>query len=147
MIIIIKKEWYPMKTLKYSRQREELYELLSSVNTHPTADWLYGELRKSIPSISLGTVYRNLTLLIEAGKVQKITVGTSTDHFDANTSNHYHFVCNCCGQVYDLDMDVIENLEQEAQDQSGHEVTDHSLLFYGTCNACKEKQKENRKED
>ena len=133
-----------MKTLKYSRQREELYDLLSSVKTHPTADWLYGELRKKMPNISLGTVYRNLALLIEAGKVQKITVGTSTDHFDANTSNHYHFVCNCCERVYDLDMEVMENLKQEAEKQSGHKVTGHSLLFYGTCNACKEK--ENRKD-
>ena len=126
------------KTLKYSRQREELYKILSSVKTHPTADWLYSELRKVIPNVSLGTVYRNLNLLQEAGLIQKIEVGTPTDHFDANADNHYHFVCKKCEKVQDVDMPLISELDEKAKSCVDGTIERHSLLFYGVCRECQE---------
>lgn len=131
------------KTLKYSRQREELYRILSSVKTHPTADWLYSELRKVIPNVSLGTVYRNLNLLNEAGMIQKIEVGTPTDHFDANADNHYHFVCTKCEKVQDLDMPILSELDEQAKTCIDGTICGHSLLFYGVCHEC-QKKKENK---
>ena len=80
-----------MKTLKYSRQRESIKASLMSRKDHPTADAVYASIREEFPNISLGTVYRNLNLLVELGEVQKLTFGDGKDHFDADTSLHYHF--------------------------------------------------------
>ena len=85
--------------LKYSRQREAIKENLMSRRDHPTADAVYLSIREEYPNISLGTVYRNLQLLTELGELQKIRVGDGLDHFDADTSTHYHFYCNKCGAV------------------------------------------------
>ena len=82
-----------MKTLKYSRQRESIKASLMSRKDHPTADAVYASIREEFPNISLGTVYRNLNLLVELGEAQKLAFGDGKDHFDADTSLHYHFVC------------------------------------------------------
>ena len=97
-----------MKTLKYSRQRESIKANLMSRHDHPTADALYASIREEFPNISLGTVYRNLNLLVETGEILKLTCGNGPDHYDGNAAPHYHFVCRECGQVYDMDLD--ENL-------------------------------------
>ena len=88
--------------LKYSRQREAIKEFMMSRKDHPTADSVYMHIRDEYPNISLGTVYRNLQLLTELGELQKIRVGDGLDHFDADTSLHYHFYCNSCGAVIDI---------------------------------------------
>ena len=79
-----------MKILKYSRQRESIKASLMNRKDHPTADAVYASIREEFPNISLGTVYRNLNLLVELGEVQKLTFGDGKDHFDADTSLHYH---------------------------------------------------------
>ena len=93
-----------MATLKYSRQRESIKEFLRTRTDHPTADVVYENMKLIYPNISLGTVYRNLTLLADIGEIQRLRVGDGVDHFDADTSLHYHFVCTKCGCVEDLDM-------------------------------------------
>ena len=80
--------------LKYSRQREAIKEFLMTRKDHPTADVVYMNVRQEFPNISLGTVYRNLTLLSDIGEIVRLRVGEGVDHFDANTNPHYHFVCN-----------------------------------------------------
>ncbi len=125
-----------MKTLKYSRQRESIKASLMARKDHPTADALYTSIRAEYPNISLGTVYRNLNLLVELGEVQKLTCGDGKDHFDADTSPHYHFVCKECSSVLDLPMKPIPEVEQEAADQLGAEVDGHAIYFYGTCQNC-----------
>lgn len=91
-----------MKTLKYSRQRESIKACLMNRCDHPTADAIYTTIREEFPNISLGTVYRNLNLLVELGEAQKLTCGDGKDHFDGDTSPHYHFVCRRCETVTDL---------------------------------------------
>ena len=90
-----------MKTLKYSRQRESIKASLMNRHDHPTADALYASIREEFPNISLGTVYRNLNLLVETGEIKKLTCGDGADHFDGDIRQHYHFVCTECNQVYD----------------------------------------------
>ena len=82
-----------MAARKYSRQRELIKEFLMTRKDHPTADIIYQSVRKENPNISLGTVYRNLTLLCGDGEINRLNVGDGTDHFDADISPHYHFVC------------------------------------------------------
>ena len=103
-----------MAAIKHSRQREMIKAFLKSRKDHPTADIVYMNVRQQNPNISLGTVYRNLTLLADMGEIRRLRVGDGVDHFDADTSPHYHFVCTECGAVIDLEMDSIEGITELA---------------------------------
>ena len=125
-----------MATLKYSRQRESIKEFLRTRTDHPTADVVYENMKLIYPNISLGTVYRNLTLLADIGEIQRLRVGDGVDHFDADTSLHYHFVCTKCGCVEDLDMDSIEEINEAASARFDGQIDGHVTYFYGTCGNC-----------
>ncbi len=127
------------RTLKYSRQREAIIENLRNRYDHPTAEQLYTDLREKYPKISLGTVYRNLSLLESLGDVIKISANGDSDHFDSCVRNHYHFACTECGGVTDVDMPVYEDLDTTVQQLTNCDVKTHSLIFYGTCKNCKKK--------
>lgn len=101
--------------LKYSRQREAIKRFLMTRTDHPTADTVYVNIKKEFPNISLGTVYRNLSLLASIGEISKISCGDSSDHFDPNTEPHYHFYCRHCGSVQDIHIPANPGLDQEAQ--------------------------------
>ncbi len=128
-----------MKVLKYSRQREAIKEFLLSRTDHPTADVVYENVRQEFPNISLGTVYRNLNLLVEIESVAKISLKDGVDRFDAKTNPHYHFVCNDCGCVSDLPIKLSIDLNDEIAQTIGASVTSHEINFYGLCKDCKAK--------
>ncbi len=125
-----------MKALKYSRQRESIKTALMNRCDHPTADTIYQEIREEFPNISLGTVYRNLNLLVELGEVQKLTCGDGKDHFDWNTEPHYHFVCDGCGAVQDIPMEPLLDADRCAQACINGKVRSHTIYFYGSCSNC-----------
>jgi len=125
--------------LKYSRQREEIMNFLLTRKDHPTADVVYLNVRQQYPNISLGTVYRNLTLLADMGEILRIRVGDGVDHFDADTSPHYHFICNDCGSVIDLEMENIDSIMETAGANFGGRISGHITYFYGTCEECLKK--------
>lgn len=125
------------KQLKYSRQREALINLLRSVTNHPSAEWLYAQLKKDFPNISLATVYRNLALLSETGDIMKIDVGSGCEHYDGNTQNHYHFYCNSCGNIYDVEMTYVSDIDRSAEKILNADIENHNLVFNGTCAKCK----------
>ena len=125
-----------MATLKYSRQRELIKDFLMTRKDHPTADIVYMNVRKQNPNISLGTVYRNLTLLADIGEISRLRVGDGVDHFDADTSPHYHFVCTKCGSVTDLEMDSIESILETAKANFDGYIAGHVTHFYGICGKC-----------
>jgi len=128
-----------MKTLKYSRQREAIMNYLAKTKEHPTADTIYMNIRETYPNISLGTVYRNLNLLVEQGEIIKFSCGDGCDRFDGNADPHYHFVCKRCSNVYDLDMkiDSLNHINLIANAGFDGEVLGHSTIFYGYCPICK----------
>lgn len=126
-----------MKTLKYSRQRESIKACLMARCDHPTADTIYSSIREEFPNISLGTVYRNLNLLVELGEIQKLNCGDGKDHFDADTSPHYHFVCKHCGAVVDIPMPPLSEVDREAEKCLGAAIDSHTIYFYGSCQDCK----------
>ncbi len=125
--------------LKYSRQREVIKDFLMSRKDHPTADVVYMNVREQYPNISLGTVYRNLTLLADIGEIQRLRVGDGVDHFDADVSPHYHFVCTECGSVIDLEMDSIDNIVDIAGMNFDGKIKGHVTYFYGICGNCSQK--------
>lgn len=122
--------------VKYSRQREVIKDFLCTRRDHPTADMVYMNVRQQYPNISLGTVYRNLTLLTERGEIRKISVGDGVDHFDADTSPHNHFICKRCGSVIDLEMESIEHISESARQNFDGHIEGHVTYFYGLCGDC-----------
>lgn len=122
--------------LKYSKQREMIKDFLMTRRDHPTADVVYTNVRRQNPNISLGTVYRNLSLLADLGEIQRLRLGDGTDHFDADTSPHYHFICTKCGQVIDLKMESIEGIRELAGADFEGTIDGHVTYFYGTCGDC-----------
>ena len=121
--------------MKYSRQRECIREFLADRCDHPTAETVYMNVKKDFPNISLGTVYRNLTLLADIGEISRIHVGDGVDHFDADTSPHYHFICSECGCVRDLDMPGID-LDEIASRNFDGQIECHTVYFHGRCRDC-----------
>jgi len=124
-----------------SRQRERLLELLRSTGEHPTADWLYSKLKGEFPNLSLGTVYRNLTVLAEQGLVKKIDFGSSFDRYEAKHAPHYHFVCESCGSISDLDLPVDESLNERVNAETQFHARRHRIEFYGLCEKCRKERK------
>lgn len=122
--------------LKYSRQREVIKDFLCTRKDHPTADVVYMNVRQQFPNISLGTVYRNLTLLSDIGEILRLRVGDGVDHFDADTSPHNHFVCTECGSVLDLNMKNIDYISETAGENFDGLVEGHVTYFYGKCGEC-----------
>ena len=131
-----------MATLKYSRQRASIREYLIHTNEHPTADTVYLHVRNEFPNISLGTVYRNLTLLTELGEIKKITDFDGPDRFDGNTALHYHFICRKCGAVLDLEMDSLAHINLLAEHNFDGTIEGHLTHFYGLCPECAKSKKE-----
>lgn len=122
--------------LKKSKQRDMIKTFLMSRKDHPTADVVYTNVRQENPNISLGTVYRNLTLLADIGEIQRLHLGDGVDHFDADISPHYHFVCSKCGSVIDLEMEAIDSIMDTAKAHFDGIIAGHVTYFYGTCRNC-----------
>ena len=121
---------------RQSKQRNRILELLRSTDNHPTADWIYEQLKKEFPKLSLGTVYRNLSTLIDQGLVKKIHFGSTFDRFEANTQPHYHLVCESCGKILDFDMAIYDDLNEQAMQLTTFKINYHKLEFFGTCKEC-----------
>lgn len=123
-------------TQKYSRQREAIRNFLMTRRDHPTADMVYSNLRNEFPNISLGTVYRNLTLLARLGEIARLRMGDGVDHFDPNTSPHHHFICNSCGGISDLDMDISPAVSDSVIRNFDGIIEGQVTYFYGLCPQC-----------
>jgi Fur family peroxide stress response transcriptional regulator len=93
-------------------------------------------VRQEYPNISLGTVYRNLNLLADLGDAIKITAPNGGVHFDGRIEPHYHFYCNKCGRVIDLDIEQLDCINEAAGKNFDGVIENHTMMFYGTCNDC-----------
>ncbi len=122
--------------MNYSRQRESIKSFLMSTKEHPTAEVVYQHVKEEFPKISLGTVYRNLTLLVELGEARRISTGDGTDHFDGDTSAHSHYYCKCCHRIIDLDLTPSIDQILAASSAGLGTVESANLLFTGVCKDC-----------
>ena len=125
------------KVRRYNPKREAILACLRSTDSHPAAEWVYAQLKPSIPDLSLATVYRNLAQFRQDGSVTVIGNVNGEERYDADTHPHSHFTCRSCGPVADLPMSRVEMPDTAALGR-----TDScSVTFYGCCNACLEKKK------
>lgn len=118
-----------------SKQRDIILEELKGVTSHPTADELYEMVRKRVPNISLGTVYRNLELMVAGGIIQKLDAG-GKKRFDANNASHPHIRCVKCGRIEDVHIDV-EIRDISNVDAHGFKVIGCNVEYLGICPECR----------
>lgn len=122
---------------KQSHQRDLILATVKNTETHPTAASVYDAVRKTEPTVSLATVYRNLALLRDEGQLISFKTEDGVEHFDGRTEPHQHFRCLTCGKIYDAfltpDLQIAKQMEQSL----GCRVDGYTLLFYGQCKHCK----------
>jgi Fe2+ or Zn2+ uptake regulation protein len=104
-------------------------DAVNEMHRHVTADQIYTFVKEKYPSIGRGTVYRNLGILVKEGKVRKVEVPDGSDRFDFTLENHYHVECVKCGEIFDVDMDVISELEKRIRDTHGMKYISHDIFL------------------
>jgi Fur family peroxide stress response transcriptional regulator len=123
------------KQPRTTKQLQVVWSAIKHDKSHPTADDIYDKVRKQLPNISLGTVYRNLQKLVSDEKLQVLVLGRS-QHFDPLVERHQHFICEVCDSVFDVRIDTQDELKPVKLPHEGFKVTSHHLAFYGTCKNC-----------
>ena len=123
---------------KHSKKRDAILETIRQTNVHPSAEWVYSQLKPKIPDLSLATVYRNMAAFLEDGTIATLGKVAGQERYDGNTEPHVHFICDRCGSVLDLDLPM--NLETAAavDREYGVRVSRQELMFRGLCSGCKE---------
>ena len=122
--------------LRMTRQRRIILEELCKVDTHPSADEVYAMVRRRLPRISLGTVYRNLEILAESGDIQKLEPGCTLKRFDGKTEDHYHLRCIRCDRVVDAPGDFDVTIRHDPNNGTDFTIIGHTLEFIGVCPDC-----------
>ena len=122
-----------------SKQRDRILDLLQSDRIHASAQWMYTQLRPEFPHLSLGNVYRNLNILVDQGKVNRLSLGNSSDVYEAVRSPHMHFICDRCSTVFDVDIpEPLQNhVEEYIAEHEGHLVFSRSFELHGVCRNCR----------
>ena len=124
--------------MRYSKQRELVLQKVEQLCDHPTAEEIFDLAAKECPGLSLGTVYRNLNSLVEAGRVRRVSIPGKADRFANPLCWHSHLYCNCCGGGGDADVDEKQGMKR-VRNQKGV-VQDCAVVLFGLCEACAGKQ-------
>lgn len=123
--------------VKHFRKRDAILACLRQTDQHPSAETVHTMLKPEIPDLSLGTVYRNLTLFKQQGLIQSLGAVKGVERFDGNVEPHVHFICGRCGRIQDLPQIRIPlELSESAAKEAGAAVSSCCLTFMGTCNTC-----------
>lgn len=119
-------------------QKMLIHQAVSTLGSHPSPEEVWAFITKQCPSVSKGTVYRNLNHLAESGLLLKVETPDGADRFDHNCHMHYHIQCEKCKRVFDVDMEYQEDIHEKIGDKKGFEFLSHSIIFKGLCPECAE---------
>lgn len=123
--------------MRYSRQRECILRAVMESCEHPTANMVYESLRADLPRLSLGTVYRNLNQLADAGRLRKIPLPDGSCRFDGTTDAHSHIVCQSCGRVADVMLPTLNQLEKAIEQETHYTLSSYDVVMHGCCADCR----------
>jgi Fe2+ or Zn2+ uptake regulation protein len=133
---MIKRTQFVSRKLRSSNRRKVVHQIVESAHDHPTAQVVFERARQRIPSISLGTVYRNLQLLVEEGLLLERKVDDRPARYEANRYRHYHICCLQCGALEDLSVPYQTVLDRRVQKMVRYKLQEHRMEFYGICPQC-----------
>ena len=122
-----------------TKQRQIILDELRKVRTHPSADTLFKMVRRRIPDISYGTIYRNLNLLKDENRVLELSFGKHSCRYDGTVKEHFHLFCLECENVFDVEETGLGRLDKKIADKMNFRVEYHRLEFFGYCDSCKTK--------
>lgn len=126
--------------MKYSKQRDLILTYVQNSKSHPTAEMVYSDIKKEIPNISLGTVYRNLNQLCEHNLLRKIVVPNKVDRFDNVYHHHGHLYCNECGRIEDINQELLEKACKLVEQTSNYQIISNDMVFVGICYECQKRK-------
>ncbi len=124
--------------LRNTHQRQIIFDTVTESFDHPTADLIYKRVQLKEPTISIGTVYRNLNLLSELGDILHLSMPFGPDRYDFNTSEHCHFICRKCGSVRDVDPEESRIPKKDQIVIPGYTIDECHMVLSGFCPLCKE---------
>jgi Fe2+ or Zn2+ uptake regulation protein len=124
-------------SIRMTPQRRVILEELRLLPGHPTAREVFDQVRRRLPRISLGTVYRNLDAFARHGMIRTLELGCAGRRYDDDLDEHYHLCCIRCGRIVDAPMERLNGLEEALGEAAGFEVVGHRLEFEGICPECK----------
>ncbi len=123
--------------MRNTAQRDLVLRVVEESCDHPSAETIYTRCRERMPEISLGTVYRNLKVLVELGKIREVSILNAGDRYDKTIGLHAHFRCKSCGVVLDVPAKDLDRLESAVQSMTGYQIDGTEVLFVGLCDRCK----------
>ena len=124
---------------KYSKQKEAIRTYLTGRTDHPCAEQIYTAVKEMSPTVSLGTVYRNLGILVEDGELARISCGDGSEHYDPRTDMHGHFYCTACGELTDVETPGMPGMKSKISKAYGADVGAAMVVFNGVCGKCLKK--------
>ncbi len=119
-------------------QHSIILDVVKKFHGHATAEEVYQLVHEEYPNISKATVYRNLNRLAEMNEIRKVEVFGGAQRFDCRRNPHYHVKCQCCEEIFDVDMEYMDNLKDQIKNSHGFEFINHDIMFTGICPRCKE---------
>jgi len=130
--------------IRNTKQRQAIFEAIEQHGGHLTADETYKLVKRRFPRLSLGTVYRNLRVLVEQGNLRELDFGMAVTYFETIKDSHYHLICRVCGRITDVEAPIepsLNTLVEKARGIGGFQIEEHRLDFIGVCASCRLKPK------
>lgn len=128
--------------MRYSKQREAVLNAVLWSLDHPTAEMIYEKVKKEIPNISLGTVYRNLNTLVEKGMIKQVLLPNEGSRFDKTLEDHNHFYCEKCKGLFDIPQSNLNQINKAIEEETGFQIYSQNIIFEGICKNCRKKEGE-----
>ena len=123
--------------LAFTFQRQVIYEAVVDSREHPTPELIYEQVRQRIPSISLGTVYKNVKTFLDSGVLKEVTLHHGSLRLEANMTPHHHVVCSSCRAIHDIDQTAVEPVQYSASEvPAGFSIEGCRVEFVGLCQTC-----------
>lgn len=125
------------KSLAFTFQRQVIYEAVADSHAHPTPELIYEQVRQRIPSISLGTIYKNVKTFLDSGLLKEVTLHHGSLRLESNLAPHHHLVCSSCKAIFDIEESAVEPVQlPKTELPAGFSIKQCRMEFVGVCNSC-----------
>jgi Fur family transcriptional regulator, peroxide stress response regulator len=132
--------------LAFTFQRQVIYEAVVDSHEHPTPEWIYERVRQRIPSISLGTIYKNVKTFLDSGVLQEVTLHHGSLRLESNMTPHHHLVCSSCKAIFDIEESAVEPVRLPKKGlPAGFSIRQCRVEFVGACKSCQTAQQRTSK--